>query len=175
LQRCMSPVMAPTHPRGLRPEHGSSARHFRADFQSQARRRPQRRGSGDVCQRKLPCQSGTGVGWRAALQSARVTILPQHDRAADRARGRGTNSCRCRCPSWQWSRLVCWTRGAPFDTRPIQASLAGEAEARPDHSITGLHLTAPSDLLADYGVERIRVIGAQHRTKLRTPASLKLR
>src|SRR5262249_2449031 len=45
-----------------------------------------------------------------------------------------------RRPSCRWLRLICWTWRCSFDTRPVPASLAGGAGARPDHSITGSRL-----------------------------------
>jgi len=71
-------------------------------------------------------------------------LLPQHDGAA-RIVGlpRGTSSCRYRCRSRRSPYWVSETWRAPCLWRPLPASLAGGAGARPDHPISRLGSGAP--------------------------------
>src|ERR1700690_764827 len=95
-------------------------------------------GSGDVRRRRLPCRSGKAVYWRAALPLGHATIFAaaQWRRAHRGARG-GTSSCRYRCRSRRLRYWVSETWRAPCLWRPLPASLAGGAGARPDHPING--------------------------------------
>src|SRR5712671_5355929 len=67
-------------------------------------------GSGGARQHTPPCRSGTAALPQAVFRSGRVTTsAAARSRRVDRGRRRGTNSCQYQCPSWQWSRLICWT------------------------------------------------------------------
>jgi hypothetical protein len=103
-------------------------------------------GSGDVRRRRLPCRSGKAVYWRAALPLGHATTFAAAQwRRAHLGPRRGTSSCRYRCrsrPSRYW---VSETWRAPCLWRPLPASLAGGAGARPDHPING-HWLAWTDV-----------------------------
>ena len=96
-------------------------------------------GSGDVRRRRLPYRSGKTVYWRAALPLVHATIFAAARwRRAHRGPRRGTCSCRYRCRSRQSRYWVSETWRAPCLWRPLPASLAGGAGARPDHPINGI-------------------------------------
>src|SRR6266478_5271417 len=94
-------------------------------------------GSGDVRRRRLPCRSGKAVYWRAALPPGHATTFAAARwRRAHRGPRRGTSSCRYRCRSRRSQYWVSETWRAPCLWRPLPASLAGGAGARPDHPIS---------------------------------------
>src|SRR5436305_1964557 len=95
-------------------------------------------GSGDVRRRRVPYRSGKAVYWRAAFPPGRVTTsAAARWHRAHRGPRRGTNSCRYRCRSRRSLRGVSETWRAPCLERPLPASRAGKAGARPDHPING--------------------------------------
>jgi DNA repair protein RadD len=95
-------------------------------------------GSGDGRRRRLPCRSGKAVYWRAALPLGHATTFAAARwRRAHRGPRRGTSSCRYRCRSRRSRYWVSETWRAPCLWRPLPASLAGGAGARPDHPISG--------------------------------------
>src|SRR5258705_7226090 len=96
-------------------------------------------GSGDVRPRRLPCRSGKAVYWRAAPPLGHATTFAAARwRRAHRGPRRGTSSCRYRCRSRRSRYWVSETWRAPCLWRPLPASLAGGAGARPDHPISGV-------------------------------------
>src|SRR5450631_1865194 len=95
-------------------------------------------GSGDVRRRRLPCRSGKAVYWRAALPLGHATTFAAARwRRAHRGPRRGTSSCRYQCRSRRLRYRVSETSRAPCLWRPLPASLADGAGARPDHPING--------------------------------------
>src|SRR6266702_5564720 len=98
-------------------------------------------GSGDVRRRRLPCRSDTAAGWPAALPLGHATTFAAARwRRAHRGPRRGTRSCRYRCRSRRSQYWVSETWRAPCLWRPLPASVAGGAGARPDHPITGPYM-----------------------------------
>src|SRR5882762_5108532 len=94
-------------------------------------------GSGDVRRRRHPCRSGKALCWRAALPLGHATTFAAARwRRAHRGPRRGTSSCRDRCRSRRSQYWVSETWRAPCLWRPLPASLAGGAGARPDHPIS---------------------------------------
>src|SRR6266403_1248862 len=101
-------------------------------------------GSGDVRRRRLPCRSGKAVYWRAAPPLGHATTFAAARwRRAHRGPRRGTSSCRYRCRSRRSRYWLSETWRAPCLWRPLPASLAGGAGARPDHPISGLSSRYP--------------------------------
>src|SRR5882724_7054316 len=95
-------------------------------------------GSGDVRPRRLPCRSDKAVYWQAAPPLGHATTFAAARwRRAHRGPRRGTSSCRYRCRSRRSRYWVSETWRAPCLWRPLPASLAGGAGARPDHPING--------------------------------------
>src|SRR6266536_5938358 len=91
--------------------------------------------------RRLPCRSGKAVYWRAAPPLGHATTFAAARwRRAYRGPRRGTSSCRYRCRLRRSQYWVSETWRAPCLWRPLPASVAGGAGARPDHPITGSHL-----------------------------------
>src|SRR5882762_8109226 len=96
-------------------------------------------GSGDVRRRRLPCRSDKAVYWQAAPPLGHATTFAAARwRHAHRGPRRGTSSCRYRCRSRRSRYWLSETWRAPCLWRPLPASLAGGAGARPDHPISGL-------------------------------------
>src|SRR5450755_1884418 len=95
-------------------------------------------GSGDVHRRRLPCRLGKAVYWRATLPLGHATTFAAARwRRAHRGPRRGTSSCRYQCRSRRLRYRVSETSRAPCLWRPLPASLADGAGARPDHPING--------------------------------------
>src|SRR6266478_43406 len=104
-------------------------------------------GSGDVRRRRLPCRSDKAAYWQAAPPLGHATTFAAARwRRAHRGPRRGTSSCRYRCRSRRSRYWVSETWRAPCLWRPLPASLAGGAGARPDHPITRLS-ASPSPIL----------------------------
>src|SRR6267142_2460234 len=94
-------------------------------------------GSGDVRPRRLPCRSDKAVYWQAAPPLGHATTFAAARwRRAHRGPRRGTSSCRYRCRSRRSRYWLSETWRAPCLWRPLPASLAGGAGARPDHPIS---------------------------------------